>query len=187
MFLCALCGSILIHILCSLFNFLLLTLSKHKHNTNMTINNQNRAAWIKLLYYLSTFLYLASIVLLIYLNIPNLYLVLGSMTALFIGLIVFTLSLNFNFIIFQESEEKIILRYYPLHPFHDNFKSIEIPKKQLSHFDINKKVLGMRPEITLYQQTSKGVAKYPAVSISSLSKKDQQKMTEALKRNSLSK
>jgi len=149
----------------------------------MTINNQNRAAWIKLLYYISTFIYLSLTILFIYLSIPNIYLVLGILSLLFFTSIVFSLFLNFNFIIFQESDDFIILRYYPLHPFHDNFKSIEIPRKDLSNFEWKLKIFGLRPELSLFQQTPKGVAKYPSVSLSAISKTDRKKITDTLNKN----
>lgn len=150
----------------------------------MTINNQNRAAWIKLSYYLAIFIYLGLAVLLIYLNISNIYFTLGVISLFFFGMIGFSLSLHFNFIIYKETDDKVILRHYPLHPFHQNFKSIEIPKSMLSHFEIKSKIFGLRPEITLYQQTEKGLAKYPSVSLSSLSKSDKEKMLVSLRQNS---
>ena len=153
----------------------------------MTINNQNRAAWIKLSYYLSIFAYLALTVLLIYFSINNIYLVLGVISLVFFSIIGFSLTLNFNFIIFKETDEKIILRYYPLHPFHEKFKSIEIPRNSLSHFAIKNKVFGLRPELTLYQQTPKGLAKYPSVSLSALSKSDRENILVSLNQNSISK
>ncbi|RUT78102.1 hypothetical protein [Ancylomarina longa] len=151
----------------------------------MTINNQNRAAWIKLSYYLGTFIYLSLTILLIYLSIPNIYIILGAMSILFFTLIIFSLFLNYNFIIFQESDDFIILRYYPLHPFHDNFKSIEISRNSLSHYDWKNKIFGLRPELTLYQQTTKGVAKYPAVSLSAITKADRKKVKAILNKNIL--
>lgn len=149
----------------------------------MTINNQNRAAWIKLSYYILIFLYLAVSILLIYLEVEPLYPILGAISIFVLSCIIISLLFNWNYIIYQESEEKIILRYYPLHPFHHEFKSIEIPKKTFSHFDLNRKLFGLRPEVVLYQQTERGLAKYPFVSISSLSKTDRMKMINCLQQN----
>ncbi len=104
------------------------------------------------------------------------------MSAVFLSVIIFTLSLNFNFIIFKETDEKLILRYYPLHPFHDNFKSIEIQKRSLAYFELDNKVFGLKPVITLYLQTEKGIAKYPSVCLSALSKNDREKVILSLKK-----
>jgi hypothetical protein len=153
----------------------------------MTINNQNRAAWIKLFYYVLIFLYLAVSIILIYLQVEPIYPIFGAISVFVFSIIVISLLLNLNYIIYQESEEKIILRYYPLHPFHHQFKSIEIPKKSLSHFDLNQKLFGLRPELILYQKTDRGLAKYPSVSISSLSKSNRAKMINSLQKSAINK
>ena len=150
----------------------------------MTINNQNRAAWIKLFYYVFIFLYLAVSIILIYLKAKPIYPIFGAIRGFVFACIALSLSLNLNYIIYQESEEKIILRYYPLHPFHQKFKSIEILKSQFSHFNLKRKLFGLRPEVTLYQQTERGLAKYPSVSISSLTKSSQAEMIKSLQKNS---
>jgi len=153
----------------------------------MTINNQNRAAWIKLFYYVLIFLYLAVSILLIYLEVEPIYPIFGAISFFVLLCITISLLFNLNYIIYQESEEKIILRYYPLHPFHHKFKSIEISKKTFSHFDLNQKLFGLRPEVIFYQQTDRGLAKYPSVSISSLSKADRTKMINSLLQNTAKK
>nr|WP_320117292.1 hypothetical protein [uncultured Marinifilum sp.] len=146
----------------------------------MTINNQNKAAWIKFAYYLFTFLYLAAIVLFLYLDINNQYIVIGLISAVFVSAIIISLSLNLNYIIYKVSDKKIILRYYPLHPFHENFKSIEIPKSSFAYFEINSKIMGLKPELILFQQTKNGIAKYPPICLSALGKKDVKKITNSL-------
>ncbi len=153
----------------------------------MTINNQGRAAGIKLFYYVLVFLYLAVTILLLYLKINPIYPILGGITTFVVITIIIALSLDFNYIIYKESEQKIILRYYPLHPFHHNFKSIELAKSTLSHFDEETTLFGLRTRVILYQNTERGLAKYPKVSISALSKSDRVKLIDSLKRNSFKK
>ena len=149
----------------------------------MTINNQSRAAGIKLFYYVLIFLYLAVTILLLYLKVEPIYPILSGITAFVVVSITIALSLDFNYLIYQESENKIIVRYYPLHPFHEKFKSIELAKNSLSHFDLEQKMFGLRTRVILYQFTEKGLAKYPKVSISALSKSDRVKMIDSLNRN----
>ncbi|WP_421920681.1 hypothetical protein [Marinifilum sp.] len=148
----------------------------------MTINNQNRASWIKLSYYLLIFLFLATIVLLLYLNVNKPYQIIGIMSAVFLLIIVFSFHLNFNFLIYKEGDDKIILRYYPLHPFHDNFKSIEIPKNLLAKFEIENKTFGLKPKLSLFQITDKGIAKYPPVCLSAFSKTERKQIIQSLSR-----
>ncbi|MFA8435645.1 MAG: hypothetical protein ACEPOZ_14085 [Marinifilaceae bacterium] len=139
----------------------------------MVIKNHNRATNIKFGYYLITFLYLAAIATGLYLEVPRASLYAGCLTLLFILILAFSFSLKLNYIIYMDNADKIVLRHYPLHPFHDKFKSIEIPKNEFSHFVIQKKLFNLRSELILFQTTSRGLAKFPPISISALPKKSQ--------------
>ncbi len=147
------------------------------------ISNQERATWIKFLYYLIVFLYLLSVVLCLYSRIENLRLSVGIITAIVSFTIGFILYLDFNFITYKENEQKIILRYYALHPFHSQFKSIEIAKEALSGYAIKKKAFGLKQELTLLQKTDFGVAKYPSLCLSALSSSQIKKIMQSLQQN----
>lgn len=146
----------------------------------MTISNQNRAAHIKLYYYIVTFLYLGLTVLTVYLNPAYMKFILLGLFLVFVMLVSLNLTREYNFIIFKDTDDKIIMRYYPLHPFHDKFKSIEISKQSFSHFELQKRSLGLREDLFLFQMSSKGLAKYPGISLSALSKKQRTELLEAL-------
>lgn len=146
----------------------------------MTLSNQNRAAYIKLFYYIITFLYLSLTVLTVYLNPNDMTLILLSLFVVFVVLVVLNLSREYNFIIYKETDDKIIIRYYPLHPFHDNFKSIEISKQTFSHFELEKRSLGLREDLFLFQMSEKGLAKYPGISLSALSQKQKRTIFDSL-------
>ncbi len=148
----------------------------------MKITNQDKAGWIKLSYYLSVLLYLASIVVISYLNRSSLVIDIALATLVFVVFLVFMLLHNFNYVIYLETNDKLVFRYYPLHPFHDNFKLIEIPKHTFKGYKMNRKYMGICKEIVLFQYTIKGIAKYPAVSISGFTKKDRQKLLGELDR-----
>lgn len=148
----------------------------------MTLSNQNRAAHIKLFYYIVTFLYLSSTVLTVFLNPVYMTLILVCLFVIFILLVGVNLARENNFIIYKETDDKIIVRYYPLHPFHDKFKSIEISKQTFSHFELKKRSLGLREDLFLFQMSAKGLAKYPGISLSALSKKQRSDVLESLAR-----
>lgn len=153
----------------------------------MTINNKNRASWIKLSYYVFTLLFVASMALITYLNPDNINWYLGAATIKFIIIVIASFSFGFNYLSYQITDHHIILRYYPLHPFHDKCKSFEIPRDQFSHFEIQNKIFGLRPEITIFQNTSKGVAKYPPVSFSGFSRKDRNIIIRSMEKLSIKK
>ncbi len=150
----------------------------------MTLSNQSRAANIKLFYYIITFLYLSLTVLTVYLNPVYMTLILSCLFAFFVILVVLNLTRENNFIIYKETDDKIIVRYYPLHPFHDKFKSIEISKKTFSHFELEKKNMGLREDLFLFQMSAKGLAKYPGISLSALSKQQRSEVLESLSKYS---
>lgn len=148
----------------------------------MTINNQNRATWIKFSYYLAVFSFLATMILLLYLEVNNVKLIIGGLLALLILFFVIMALRNFNYVVYKEADEKLIFRFYPLHPFHDNFKAIEIPKLQFKGYEIETKNGKLAIEIILLQETQKGVAKYPPISITGFSKTDREKLLKELNR-----
>jgi len=150
----------------------------------MTLSNQGRAATIKLMYYIITFLYLSLTVLTVYFSPAHMYYIAATLLAVFTLLIGLSFSREYNFIIYKETDDKIIMRYYPLHPFHDKFKSIEISKQTFSHFELVKKSMGLRQELFLFQMSSKGLAKYPGISLSALSKVQRGEILASLTKNS---
>jgi len=150
----------------------------------MTLSNQNRAAHIKLFYYIVTFLYLSLTVLTVYLNPVYMTPILISLFVIFVVLVGINLTRENNFIIYKETDDKIIMRYYPLHPFHDKFKSIEISKQTFSHFELEKRNLGLREDLYLFQMSAKGLAKYPGISLSALSKEQRSEVLESLSKYS---
>ena len=150
----------------------------------MTLSNQNRAAHIKLFYYIITFLYLSLTVLTVYLNPVYMTLILVSLFAIFVVLIGLNLIRENNFIIYKDTDDKIIIRYYPLHPFHDKFKSIEISKQTFSHFELQKKSMGLREDLFLFQMSAKGLAKYPGISLSALSREQRTELLGSLSKYS---
>lgn len=150
----------------------------------MTLSNQNRAAHIKLFYYIVTFFYLSLTVLTVYLNPVYMTAILVNLFVIFVVLVGLNLARENNFIIYKETDDKIIVRYYPLHPFHDKFKSIEISKQTFSHFELEKRNLGLREDLYLFQMSAKGLAKYPGISLSALSKVQRREVIESLSKYS---
>jgi len=77
--------------------------------------------------------------------------------------------LNINYIVFTTSNKKITLRYSSVRPSDSKRNAIEIPLKNFKSYKIQKEFFGLKKNLILYVITKTGVAKYPPVSISSLS------------------
>jgi hypothetical protein len=99
---------------------------------------------------------------------------------LFIMLVIYVLGLNY--IYFNDDGDQIIIRYYPMRPLARKKKAIQIPKISLAGYEIKSSLFGLRKSLVLHQKTKKGAAKYPAIGITSLTKKEFDIITSQLKR-----
>jgi hypothetical protein len=88
---------------------------------------------------------------------------------------------KFQFVYYSDEGESIIFRYFESGIFGGRKNSVEIDKKTFSGFKTESQVLGLIRIITLYQQFKEGIAKYPPVYISALSKRDRNKVIKSLK------
>jgi hypothetical protein len=89
---------------------------------------------------------------------------------------------NYNYIYYNDDSDRIILRFFSTGVFTKTKNSIEIPKKEFSGYKLNSFFMRYRENIVLFRKTSKGVAKYPAVSITALSNDQRSSMLGALNR-----
>jgi hypothetical protein len=105
-------------------------------------------------------------------------------TLLFIIIAFYPLMLKYRFIYFSDDGNTIIFRYYAVGLFKGPKRSVEIPKKNFSGYQINKQFPGLIRSITLYQQMGKGKAEYPPIHISSLTKKELNKIITTLRKYS---
>ena len=87
---------------------------------------------------------------------------------------------HYYFYYSDTSLSKLLFRYYSLVPFFQVQKSIEIKKELFHSFRFESKMFGLRHYIVLYQLTSKGVAQYPPISVSLLSKKQKESLIQSL-------
>ena len=87
---------------------------------------------------------------------------------------------NYRFIYFSDEGETIIIRYFESGIFGGRKNSVEINKKTLTGFKMESKYLGLIHSITLFQQYKEGIAKYPPVYISALSKKERTMILKSL-------
>jgi hypothetical protein len=87
------------------------------------------------------------------------------------------------YIYFEDTADRLIIRYYPLRIINQKKNAIEINKKAFVKFETVKFFWGLHEKLIIYQRLKNGVAKYPAVSLSAVNKKDIEKIKEILRRN----
>ena len=87
---------------------------------------------------------------------------------------------KYQFIYYSDEGDSIIIRYFESGIFGGRKNSVEINKKTFSGFKTDSGLLGLVQSITLFQQYKEGVAKYPPVYISALSRRDREKVIKSL-------
>jgi hypothetical protein len=88
--------------------------------------------------------------------------------------------LNYQFIFFSDDSEKIVFRYFTAGLVGGRKNSVEIDKKSFSGYKIETRFFGLIQGIILFQKFQEGVAKYPPVYISALSREDRAKIIKSL-------
>jgi hypothetical protein len=102
--------------------------------------------------------------------------------AVYLLFILFNILRDFNYIYFNDEGDKLVLRYFSLSIFTQKKSSIEIPKRSFAGYKIEKSVAGLKERLILLQQLENRIAKYPAVSITSLTSKQKSDIVNSLDR-----
>jgi hypothetical protein len=87
---------------------------------------------------------------------------------------------NYNYIFFSDESDRLILRYFSVALFTKAKNSIEIPRKEFAGYQLNSFFMRYRETIILFRKTSKGVARYPPVSLTALSNEERDSMLRVL-------
>ena len=88
--------------------------------------------------------------------------------------------LNYQFIFYSDEGENIVFRYFTSGIVGGKKNSVEINKKTFSGYNIESRFFGLIQSITLFQKFNEGVAKYPAVYISALTREEKAKVLRSL-------
>ncbi len=88
--------------------------------------------------------------------------------------------LNYQYIRFSDDGDFIIFRYFTSGIFGGRKNSVEINKATFTGYKIEKSYLGLNQNLILYQKFKEGVAQYPPIYISILTKKEKAKIFRSL-------
>jgi hypothetical protein len=92
--------------------------------------------------------------------------------------------MNYQFISYSDDGEKIIIRYFSAGMFGGKKNSIEIYKNSFSGYKIESKYFGRVQSLILFQKFKDGVAKYPPVYISALTRQERNILIRSLELHS---
>ncbi len=93
-------------------------------------------------------------------------------TLVYLILVVVSWLRKLNFFYFSDEGDKILIRYYPIHPLVQKKKAIQIPKIGLAGYEINSFAFGLKKVLLLSQSVKGKVAKYPPIGITALNRKE---------------
>ena len=104
------------------------------------------------------------------------------LAAIYLLMVVYNYMRDYHYIFFSDDSNKIILRFYSMHPLSQAKRSIEIPRGTLLRFEVKNSLMGLNKKLVLFQKVKGGVYKYPAVSITALSQDERMQLLQALNR-----
>jgi hypothetical protein len=99
---------------------------------------------------------------------------------LWLFFVILPVYLKYQFIFFSDDTEKLIIRYFNAGIVGGKKNSVEIDKRAFAGYKTESKFFGMITLLTLFQKFNEGVAKYPPVYISALTKKEKSKLLKTL-------
>lgn len=144
----------------------------------MILSNKNKVKFLKRLFYLvSVAIAIAALVFFL----VDMVLVAMAMVAVFALWFLFFQVADYQYIEFRYEEGRIVLRYFKAVKFGSTqYNSIEFPEQLLYRAYFENSMFGRMTDLTLVVKTSRGIAEYPSVSLTALSKQDRRKMQSAL-------
>jgi hypothetical protein len=102
--------------------------------------------------------------------------------AIYILLVIGSWLRGLNYFYFDDSGDKIIIRYYPIRPLGRSKKAVQIHKTALAKYEILRSNLGLKRVLILHQYIKKNVAKYPPIGITSLTQQELSLLKQHLSR-----
>ena len=85
-----------------------------------------------------------------------------------------------SYIFYSDEENKLILRFYQLNGFNTKKYSYEIPKREFTGFKIEHKNLKLKEDLILFRKYQGNIVRYPALSISALTKEERKRLLVSL-------
>jgi hypothetical protein len=153
----------------------------------MTFDNSKTIISLRIKLFIGTVLFLAFIVL-TYIARKIKYPLLGMNDTLWtlilaVCYLIFVfrpMFLNYQYIYFSDEGNNLIIRYFLAGILGGRKNSVEINKKAFSGYKIKKKLFGLNQSLILYQHLKQGIAKYPPIYISALTKEEKAKILKVL-------
>jgi len=156
----------------------------------MTIDNSKTIIGLRIRLFAQTVLVIAWLIIVYFAKLIN-FPLLGLnesvwtfiLLAIYFILAFYPMFLNYQYIFFSDDNDRIIIRYFMAGIVGGKKNSVEISKESFAGYKVEKRFFGLDRSIILFQQLREGVARYPPVHISVLTKKERAKILNSLYRH----
>ncbi len=153
----------------------------------MTFDNSKTIIKLRLRIFIATVIFLGYIVLTYVARLIR-YPVMGlneTVWTVILTLIYFLIAfyptfLNYQYIYFSDDGDNLIMRYFNTGIFGSKKNSVEINKKTFEGYELKSSWFGLIQSVILFQKLREGVAKYPPIYISALTRKEKNKVFKSL-------
>jgi hypothetical protein len=153
----------------------------------MTLNNSKTIISIRIWLFVETVLLIAYIVMVYIAKVIHFPLLgLGdaawtiTLVAIYFILAFYPMFLSYQFISYSDEGDKISFKYFMAGIAGGKKNSVEISKSSFAGYRKDKEYMGLVQSLILFQQLPEGVAKYPPIYISALTKKERAKVLNSL-------
>ena len=110
------------------------------------------------------------------------YLWIILVTLAYLILVIIARLRRLNFFYFSDEGDKILIRYYPIHPLVQKKNAVQIPKIGLAGYEINSSAGGFKKVLILRQSVKGKVANYPPIGITALNREEIDLLNKQLKK-----
>jgi hypothetical protein len=93
---------------------------------------------------------------------------------------IYPMILDYQYIQYSDDGDNLVFRYFTSGIAGGKKNSIEILKSDFAGYRIDKKLFGLKRSIILFRQLPQGVAKYPPIHISILSRRERARVLNSL-------
>ncbi|MDR1673337.1 MAG: hypothetical protein LBS09_07780 [Bacteroidales bacterium] len=106
--------------------------------------------------------------------------ILGGWSLLFLLFYWYQYRMEYTYFYFSGNGKNLIFRFYSMRNFYGKPKSIEIAKTNFYKYDVIFKFFNKKEMLVLYQKTPKGIAKYPPIPLTLLTKNQKTELKRTL-------
>ena len=143
----------------------------------MEISNQKRSKQIKRNFNIGGIIIVLTGLVLLWLKNDIGVMIAVGVFVVYVGLSQFA---NLCYVFFSTENDKVLIKYYPIITImKKDYDSIEFSQKALVNFRIEK-AMGFK-DLEIAIRTKRGIAEYPLISLSALSKVEIEQISDALK------